>query len=86
MVCVVDFNMIVEINKLLEEKGIEYSVHSIGSCASCGLELKQNGQTYPIESIIDTINEYLEAKWLEVKQSNDNIYLLNVVSKFEKES
>lgn len=32
--CVVDFTMIVEINKVLKEKGIEYSIHSIGGCAS----------------------------------------------------
>ena len=42
--CVVDFTMIVEINKVLKEKGIEYSIHSIGGCASCGLALKQEGK------------------------------------------
>ena len=41
---VVNFNMIVDINQLLKKKGIEYSIHAIGSCTCCGLELRQDGK------------------------------------------
>jgi len=80
---VVDFNMIVEINKLLKDNNIDYSLHSIGSCASCGMELKQNGEVEPIENIIDIINNYLSSKWLKVIQSEENQYILYAVSKFD---
>ena len=36
---VVDFNMILEINQLLKENNIEYSIHGVGGCTCCGLEL-----------------------------------------------
>lgn len=85
MMCVVDFNMIVEINRLLKNKGIDYSVHSIGSCASCGLELKSDGKEISLEYVIEIINEYLGSKWLKVKQSQDNAYILYVESKFDVE-
>ena len=45
---VVNFNMIVDINQLLKKKGIEYSIHAIGSCTCCGLELRQDGKEYRI--------------------------------------
>lgn len=80
--CVVDFQMIVDINKTLKDKGIEYSVHSIGGCASCGLSLKQEGQSYPIEEIINNINQYLKSSWLTVRLIDSNI--LVVESLFKK--
>ena len=40
MIGTVDFNMILELNRLLKKKGYDYSVHSIGGCASCGLNLR----------------------------------------------
>ena len=46
---VVNFNMIVDINQLLKEKGIEYSIHAIGSCTCCGLELRHDGKEYPVD-------------------------------------
>ena len=80
---VVDFNMIVEINELLKEHNIDYSVHSIGGCASCGLELKQLGNDYPLDDIITLINQYLSTKWLKVIPQDDNPFYLIVLSKFD---
>ena len=82
---VVNFNMIVDINQLLKEKGIEYSIHAIGSCNCCGLELRQDGKEYPVDEIIEYINEYLDEKWMRVRKSKENEYILNVESKFEYE-
>lgn len=82
---VIHFNMIVEINQLLKEKGIEYSIHAIGSCTCCGLELRQDGAKYPIDEIIEYINEYLDEKWMRVRKSEEDEYILNIESKFDYE-
>ena len=44
---VVEFNMILEINQLLKENNIEYSIHGVGGCTCCGLEFRQDGKSYP---------------------------------------
>lgn len=44
---VVHFNMILEINQLLKQNNIEYSIHGVGGCTCCGLELRQEGKSYP---------------------------------------
>lgn len=44
MIGTVDFNMILELNRLLKKEGYDYSVHSIGGCASCGLSLRNEGK------------------------------------------
>ena len=36
---VVNFKMILEINQLLNENNIEYSIHGVGGCTCCGLEI-----------------------------------------------
>lgn len=82
---VVNFNMIVEINQLLKEKGIDYTIHAVGGCTCCGLELRQNGKRQDIQEIIDIINQYLQSKWMKVKQNSENEMMLNVESKFEFE-
>lgn len=69
--CVVDFGMIVEINKVLKEKGIEYSIHSIGGCASCGLALKKEGKKCNVDVIIDIMNDHLKKYWLKVRSSHE---------------
>lgn len=79
---IVHFNTLVEINQLLRDKGIEYSLHSIGSCVSCGLVLKQDGKEYSIDKIIDIINEYLKSQWLKVILDDKEALHLSVVSKF----
>ena len=85
MANVVHFNMIVDINQLLKEKGIEYSIHAIGACTCNGLELRQDGKEYPIDEIIEYMNEYLDKKWMRVRKSKDNEHILNVESKFDYE-
>ncbi|OUN30048.1 hypothetical protein [Massilimicrobiota sp. An80] len=85
MANVVHFNMIVDINQLLKEKGIEYSIHAIGACTCNGLELRQDGKEYPIDEIIEYMNEYLDKKWMRVRKSKENEHILNVESKFDYE-
>lgn len=53
---VVHFNMILEINQLLKENNIEYSIHGVGGCTCCGLELRQDGKSYSTENILEIIN------------------------------
>ena len=43
---VVNFKMILEINQLLKENNIEYSIHGVGGCTCCGLEVRQEGKEY----------------------------------------
>ena len=49
---VVHFNMILEINQLLKQNNIEYSIHGVGGCTCCGLELRQEGKSYPTDKIL----------------------------------
>ena len=44
MIGTVDFNMILELNRFLKKEGYDYSVHSIGGCASCGFNLRCEGK------------------------------------------
>ena len=57
---VVNFKMILEINQLLKENNIEYSIHGVGGCTCCGLELRQEGKSYPTDKILEVINGYLK--------------------------
>ena len=57
---VVYFNMILEINQLLKENNIEYSIHGVGGCTCCGLELRQDGKSYSTENILEIINGSLK--------------------------
>lgn len=86
MANVIHFNMIVHINQLLKEKGIDYSVHSVGGCTCAGLQLRQDGQEYPIEAIVDLMNDYLASQWMKVVYKEDNPLFLDIVSKFPYEN
>lgn len=86
MANVIHFNMIVHINQLLKEKGIDYSVHSVGGCTCAGLQLRQDGQEYPIEAIVALINDYLASQWMKVVYKEDNPLFLDIVSKFPYEN
>ena len=48
------------------------------SCTCNGLELRQDGKEYPIDEIIEYMNEYLDKKWMRVRKSKDNEHMLNV--------
>ena len=52
MIGTVDFNMILELNHLLKKKGYDYSVHSIGGCASCGLNLRCEVEESDLEDVV----------------------------------
>lgn len=83
---VVHFNMIVEINQFLKDKGIEYSIHSVGGCTCAGLLLRQDGKQCDIKMIVSTINDYLDSHWMKVISQDDHPMLLDVVSKFPYEN
>lgn len=85
MSVVVNFNMIVEINDILKEKGIEYSIHSFGGCTCSGLKLRQDGQSYDVNKIIEIINEYVEKKWMKVVLDENDQTIIHVYSKFDFE-
>ena len=85
MANVVNFNMVVEINQLLTEKEIEYSIHALGGCTCAGLRLRQDGKKYPVNEILEVINSYLDQKWMKVRQDDKDPYILNVESKFDFE-
>lgn len=80
---VVNFNMVVEINKLLKDQGIDYSIHADGGCTCAGLVLRQDGQEYDRDIIIRLINDYLYSKFMLVTVDEDNLNRLNVISRFE---
>ncbi len=85
MTNIVNFNMVVEINQLLKEKEIEYSIHALGGCTCAGLKLRRNGKEYQLEKILEIINNYLDQKWMRVKQDKNDPYILNIESKFDFE-
>ena len=85
MANVVNFNMVVEINQLLKEKEIEYSIHALGGCTCAGLRLRQDGKEYPVNEILEVNNSYLDQKWMKVRQDDKDPYILNVESKFDFE-
>lgn len=74
------FNMLVEINTLLKEKGIEYSVHALQGCSCNGVYLTCVGKEEKIEDIISIINEYLKPKFMYVERDLENELILNVDS------
>lgn len=83
MIGTVDFNMIVEINRLLKQEGYDYSVHSIGGCASCGLSLRCDGKENDLEEVMILINRYLKTKWLKAIPNLEDPYTLGIVSTFK---
>lgn len=85
MSLLIDFNMINEINHILKDKGIEYSVHALGACNCSGLELRQDGKSEDVNHIIDIINEYVGSKWLKVALDKNDPTVILVQSKFDYE-
>lgn len=77
MIGTVDFNMILELNHLLKKKGYDYSVHSIGGCASCGLNLRCEGEESDLEDVMKVINDFLKKKWLKAVPSLIPILLVS---------
>ena len=52
--------MILEINQLLKENNIEYSIQGVCGCTCCGLELRRDGKNYPTDNILEIINGSLK--------------------------
>ena len=82
---VVNFNMIVEINKILKENDIEYSIHALGGCTCSGLKLRQDGRVCDVNKIIEIINEYVAKKWMKVVLHEEDETIIHVQSKFDFE-
>ena len=85
MIGTVDFNMILELTRFLKKEGSDYSVHSIGGCASCGLNLRCEGKESDLEDVMKVINYFLKKKWLKAVPSLENPYTLGIISTFHKE-
>lgn len=81
---VIHFNMLVDINELLKEKGLDYTVHSVGGCASCGVKLECYGKEKPITEVVQVINEYLSQHFIVAVSNRYDPMTLNVVSKFDR--
>ena len=60
----VDVLMVTQLNQILKDNHIEYSLHTVGGCSCCGLKLCCHGQTYDQKALLDIINKYLATKWL----------------------
>ena len=79
---VIDFNTLYAINQLLKERNIPCSLHSVGGCASCGLALEKEDDTYSSEEIVAVINQFLKSKWLKVVISDDDVNHFDVLDTF----
>ena len=66
---VVHFNMILEINQLLKQNNIEYSIHGVGGCT---------------DKILEVINGYLKNHWNYVQENKYQPGFLTIHSKFDK--
>ena len=78
----VDFIMITQLNQILKEKHIEYTLHAIGGCSCCGLELRRAGKEVNADVILNIVNDYLASKWLVASYQLDDKTMLYVDSKF----
>ena len=52
-----------------KENNIEYSIHGVGGCTCCGLEVRQEGKSYPTDKILEVINGYLKNHWIYVQEN-----------------
>ena len=82
---VVNFKMILEINQLLNENNIEYSIHGVGGCTCCGLEVRQEGKECSIDRIIEVMNDYLKNHWIYVQENKYQQGFLTIHSKFKRD-
>lgn len=82
MKATVDVIMVMELNELLKNHHIEYSLHTVGGCSCCGLELKCEGKEISKNTILDIINDYLSHKWLVASFSLYDDSLLYIDSQF----
>lgn len=85
MAGVIHFNMLVELNQLLKEKGYSCSIHSVGGCSCSGVEVRHMDTSVTIQEVVEVINTYLKEHWLYVVVSKENQNILKIVSKFEWE-
>ncbi|MFR6100806.1 MAG: hypothetical protein ACLUIS_12450 [Longibaculum sp.] len=82
MKSMVDVMMVEQINQFFKQQGIEYSLHKIAGCASCGLRLQRNGKKYDENDLLSIINEFLASKWLVASYAVDDSTHLYIDSKF----
>ena len=58
-----------KLKEYLKQNNIEYSIHGVGGCTCCGLELRQEGKSYPTDKILEVINGYLKNHWIYVQEN-----------------
>ena len=73
-----------DIDSICKENNIEYSIHGVGGCTCCGLELRQDGKSYPTDKILEIINGSLKNHWIYVQENKNQPGFLTVHSKFDK--
>ena len=79
---VINFNMVVDINKILKENHIDYTIHALGGCTCAGLKLRQEGEPHDINDIIEIINNYIANKWMKAILDDNDHTIIHVHSKF----
>lgn len=80
----IDVIMVMELNELLKQHHIDYTLHTVGGCSCCGMELECTGESYPIDEIIKVINEYLSQKWLVASYQESYPLMIYIDTKFNK--
>ena len=80
----VDVLMLTQLNQILKDNHIEYSLHTVGGCSCCGLKLCCHGQTYDQKALLDIINKYLATKWLIASYQINDPTILYIDSKFNR--
>lgn len=76
--------MVTQLNQILKDYNIEYSLHTIGGCSCCGLELRCEGREYDRDKILEIINQFLASKWLVASYQMNNPMMLYIDSKFNR--
>lgn len=80
---IIDFNMLVEINKLLKENNFSASMHSIGGCACCGVKINDLSEDNR-EKVLELINNYLKNKFMYLVEDPNDKNVFYASSTFNK--
>ena len=70
--------------EFIKENNIEYSIHGVCGCTCGGLELRQDGKSYPTDKILEIINGSLKNHWIYFQENKNQPGFLTVHSKFDK--
>ncbi|MEG0313993.1 MAG: hypothetical protein RR646_01880 [Erysipelotrichaceae bacterium] len=76
---VMDLITMNNVNMYLKKQGIEYSLHTVGSCACNGVYLRCDGTEHNLEEILILINEFIKDKFIKLESNKEDPFLLNIV-------